>query len=84
MTCTLYQGIGRPWWSRKRPLSSGFNRSMTCSNPPTASAASSGAPAPPMSVRTQPGWNATTHVLFADMPRASSTLAMFSAALLIA
>src|SRR4051812_14731159 len=80
----LHHGMGEPSWEKKRPESPAFKPESTLRNPATEVSGASGAPLPPMSVRTHPGLRATTL-----MPRPPSVLAkpftsMLSAALLVA
>src|SRR5581483_2515451 len=66
----LHHGMGEPSCEKNRPLSALLSLARTSRRPATDVSGASGAPAPPMSVRTQPGLSATTM-----MPRGSSVAA---------
>src|SRR5687768_10563014 len=79
----LHQGISVPSWERNRPESLGVSRSITLRNPRTDASGDNGAPAPPMSVRTQPGLSATTMIRLDASVAARPLPSMLSAALLV-
>ena len=58
MRKTAYQGIGAPSWFRKLPFASGVALASVARRSRTLSSTVSAAPAPPMSVCTQPAWKA--------------------------
>jgi hypothetical protein len=62
-------GQRRPSWLKKPPLSAGLSAASVRRMPATLSATSRSAPAPPMSVRTQPGCKATQTALPAQHQR---------------
>src|SRR5260221_3665478 len=79
-----HHGIDEPSWLKKRPESPLFRPAITWRKPLTEVSGVSGAPAPPMSVRTHPGLSATTAMRFAASVTARPLTSMLSAALLVA
>src|SRR5437773_3165495 len=80
----FHHGIGDPSCEKNLPLSDGVRPAITLRRPATEVSAPSGAPLPPMSVRTQPGLSATTTTPLAPSVAASPFTSMLSAALLVA
>src|SRR5688572_72890 len=78
----LHQGIAEPSCEKNLPESAGFRPATTLRSPRTDASGESGAPSPPMSVRTQPGLSATTTTFPASVAARPLT-SMLSAALLV-
>src|SRR5688572_15061070 len=78
----LHQGIAEPSCERNLPESAGLRPAITLRSPRTDASGESGAPSPPMSVRTQPGLSATTTTFPASVAARPLT-SMLSAALLV-
>ena len=80
---SFHQGIEFPRLSIKRPESAGVNDWMATIILETDSSTERLAPDPPMSVATQPGLIETASRFLDPEDRASRTVSMFKAALLI-